>query len=136
MIKTYLQHGASAYHYWNIALSTDQFSTWGWPQNSLVTVDPATNSYRFNHEYYLMKHFSHFIKRGAKFLPATSFLGFENQLAFQNPDKSIVLVIQNDMAEVLPVRVKIGGKILQAALPADSFNTLQVPAQLITSPST
>ncbi len=135
MIKTYLQQGASAYHYWNIALTTDHFSTWGWPQNSLVTVDPASNSYRFNHEYYLMKHFSHFINRGAKFLPATSFLGFENQLAFQNPDQSIVLVIHNDMAEVLPVRVKIGGKILRAQLPADSYNTMQVPAQLIASVS-
>ncbi|NHO67330.1 glycoside hydrolase family 30 protein [Aestuariicella hydrocarbonica] len=133
MIKTYLQHGASAYHYWNIALTTDPFSTWGWPQNSLVTIDPEARSYQFNHEYYLMKHFSQFISRGARFLPATSFLGFENQLAFQNPDKSIVLVIQNEMAEVLPVRVKIGDKILRADLPADTFNTLHVPARLMPS---
>lgn len=66
LMKDYLSNGACGYMYWNISLTTGGLSHWGWPQNSLITVDAAARSYKFNQEYYLMKHVSHFVLPGAR----------------------------------------------------------------------
>jgi glucosylceramidase len=126
VIKQYFLNGAGAWHYWNMVMPTGGLSGWGWPQNSLITVDTKSGNYRFNHEYYLMRHLSGFVRTGARRLATDSFLGFENQLAFRNPDGSIVIVIQNEMAEPQLVRMKIGEKQLNVTLPADSFNTIEM----------
>jgi len=124
LMKKYFQNGTTVYQYWNMVLGPDTRSTWGWPQNSLITVLPEQNTYRINHEYYLMRHFSRYVQPGAKYLPAPSYTGFENQLAFMNPDKSVVLVIQNEMSEELTVKVKVGQKLMTVPMPPDSFNTI------------
>ena len=90
-------------------------------------MDADARTYAYTHEYYLMKHLSHFVRPGARRVEAVSWNGYENQLAFANPDGSIVVVIQNDLAEPLPVRIAVGGGIVVApTLPADSFSTLVV----------
>jgi glucosylceramidase len=126
LLKHYLRNGASAYLYWNIALKKGGISRWGWAQNSLVTVNPETRSYEYTHEYHLMKHLSAFVRPGARRVLVVSWTGYENQLAFVNPDGSIVIVIQNDMAEPMPVRIGVGGSVVAPILPADSFSTLVV----------
>jgi glucosylceramidase len=126
LIKRYMLAGAGAYHHWNMVLPTDQLSTWGLPQNSLVTVDSASGRARYNHEYHLMRHLSQFVRPGAVRLPTDSFFGFENLLAFRNADGGIVIVIQNDLGQPQRVRMKFGPKQVDVDLPADSFNTLLV----------
>ena len=91
-----------------------------------MTVDVDQGTYSFTHEYYLLKHVSHFVQPGADVLPTASWTGYENQVAFRNPDGSIVVVIQNDMSEPMPVRLLVGGRLLAPVLPADSFNTIVV----------
>ncbi len=51
-MKHYLKHGVRGYMYWNLSLETGGMSHWGWPQNSLITVDAKTKKYQFNHEYF------------------------------------------------------------------------------------
>jgi glucosylceramidase len=126
LVKHYLRNGASGYLYWNISLRKGGVSRWGWAQNSLVTVDPDARTYAYTHEYYLMKHLSHFVQPGARRVEAVSWSGYENELAFTNPDGSTVVVIQNDMAEPLPVRIAVGDTVIAPTLPADSFSTLVV----------
>ncbi len=126
LMKHYLGNGASAYLYWNIALEKGGRSRWGWAQNSLVTVDPEAGTYAYTHEYYLMKHLGHFVRPGARRVDAVSWTGYENQLAFVNPDGGTVVVIQNDLAQPLPVRIRIGETTIAPTLPADSFSTLVV----------
>jgi glucosylceramidase len=126
LIKQYFQNGAGAWHYWNMAMPVGGMSGWGWPQNSLITVDTKAGTYHFNPEYYLMRHMSQFIRSGARRLPTESYFGFENQLAFRNPDGSTVILIQNEMAQPLSVRMGIGAKQLNVTLPADSFNTIRI----------
>jgi glucosylceramidase len=126
LMKHYLRNGASAYLYWNIALEKGGVSRWGWAQNSLVTVDAEARTYAYTHEYHLMKHLAAFVRPGARRLDAVSWSGYENQLAFANPDGSTVVVIQNDLAEPLPVRIRVGGSVVAPTLPADSFSTLVV----------
>lgn len=123
LIKHFLENGVSAYCYWNISLEKGGVSRWGWAQNSLVTVDIEARTFKFNYEYYLMKHFSGFVQPGARRLLTMSASGYENLLAFSNPDGSVVVLMQNDLGEDLPVRVKIGEKVIAETLPADSFNT-------------
>jgi glucosylceramidase len=129
LMKHYLRNGASAYMYWNISLAKGGVSRWGWAQNSLVTVDTEAKSFAYTHEYYLMKHLSAFVKPGARRLETVSWTGYENQLAFANPDGSVVLVIQNDLSEEMPVRIGVRGTLISAVLPPDSFSTLVVPPQ-------
>jgi glucosylceramidase len=126
LMKHYLDNGASAYLYWNISLDEGGFSRWGWQQNSLVTVDPETNTYKFNHEYYLLKHVSHFVKPGAKRLKTSG--SFNNLLAFVNPDGSIIAVIQNNQKMVRQITVNLGEKSFVANLEPDSFSTFSIAA--------
>lgn len=126
LMKHYLQNGATAYLYWNISLDEGGFSRWGWQQNSLVTVNPAEKTFKFNHEYYLLKHVSHFVKPGAKRLITDG--AFQNILAFINPDKSIACIVQNDESVDKEVKIEIDGKIIKPVLPANSFNTFSLKA--------
>jgi glucosylceramidase len=122
-MKHFFDNGANAYMYWNMALEEGGISRWGWAQNSLVVVDPNTKSYRFTHEYQLLKHVSHFVQVGARVIPTFSWAGYEQQLAFKNPDGSIVLVVHNDGGEPMEYTAAIDGKALEVTLLADSFNT-------------
>ena len=122
LMKHYLDNGASAYLYWNISLDEGGFSRWGWQQNSLVTVNPETNTYKFNHEYYLLKHISHFVKPGAKRLKTSG--SFNNLLAFVNTDNSVVCVLQNENPEAKKISIEINGKTIEPELAANSFNTI------------
>ena len=128
LMKEFLGNGASAYLYWNLALERGGVSRWGWSQNSLITVDAASGQFEYTHEYYLLKHVSHFVSPGAQLIETLSYTGYENQLAFRNPDGSIVIVMQNDTHTDQPVNLLLGERVLAATLPADSFSTFLVPA--------
>ena len=123
LLKTFLENGVSAYHYWNIALKEGGVSRWGWTQNSLVTINTVARTYKYNYEFYLLKHISHFVKPGAKRLDTFTLRDYENLLAFANPDEIVVILMQNDLGQNLPVRVKVGDRVVGATLEADSFNT-------------
>ncbi|MEN2742458.1 glycoside hydrolase family 30 beta sandwich domain-containing protein [Microbacterium sp. X-17] len=128
LLRHFLTSGANAYVYWNLALDEGGVSRWGWAQNSLVVVDPASGTARYTHEYALLKHVSGFVRPGAVRLEAFSWSGYENQLAFRNPDGEIVVVVQNDGADELPYSVAIDDRRFDVVLPADSFSTFVVPA--------
>ncbi|MFI5185110.1 MAG: glycoside hydrolase family 30 beta sandwich domain-containing protein [Chitinophagales bacterium] len=124
LMEHYFKNGANAYMYWNTSLKQGGISTWGWKQNSLVSVDTVNKTYKYNYEYYLMKHVSHFVKPGAKRLNTTG--SFDNLLAFINPDKSIVIVTQNNGNEEKKIIVKIGNKTIAPVLKPNTFNTFLI----------
>ena len=124
LMKHYISNGANAYMYWNISLAEGGYSRWGWQQNSLVTVDTAKKTFKYNHEYYLMKHVSHFVKPGAKLLQTQG--TYTDLLAFKNPDNSIVVVAYNNSNESRELTLKIGDETIHSSLKANSFNTISV----------
>ncbi|MCI2957180.1 beta-glycosidase [Agromyces atrinae] len=128
IMKQFFSNGASAYMYWNMALLEGGVSRWGWAQNSLVVVDPETRTVRYTHEYHLLRHVSGAVAVGARVLPTVSYTGFENQLAFVNPDGSIVLVAHNDLGHEQAVSYLLGDRFFEAVLPADSFSTFVLNA--------
>ncbi|MDF2537975.1 MAG: glycosyl hydrolase [Herbinix sp.] len=122
LFRHYLSNGVNAYVYWNMILEKDGMSTWGWTQNSMITVNEDA-TYTLNPEFYVMKHFSRFICPGAKRLCLKGhWTG--SSVAFQNPDGSTVLVTQNPYKEAKTVSFTHEGQQYTFTLPSDSFNTI------------
>lgn len=125
LMKHYLNNGANAYMYWNISLIKGGFSRWGWQQNSLITIDTLNRTYRYNHEYYLLKHFSHFIKPGARMLKTNG--RSEEILAFKNPDGSIIVVFYSESeAEWI---IQIDNQAIRCNAKSGSFNSILMHRQ-------
>lgn len=125
LMKHYLSNGTSVYMYWNISLEEDGLSHWFWRQNSLISVDKDTKTYRYTPEYYLMKQFSHFIHSGARRIETSG--KYDNLLAFRNPDNSIVVIAVNEKSFEQPLKVRIGKFILPVNLASRSINTFVIP---------
>jgi glucosylceramidase len=124
LMKHYLKNGTNVYEYWNTSLEEGGMSRWGWKQNSLITVNKENKTFKFTYEYYLMKHFSHFVLPGAQRLDTSG--TFTNLLVFRNPDNSYVLVIQNDKDTVIKPSIKIGEYNVSPILKPYSFNTIVI----------
>ncbi|WNM27242.1 glycoside hydrolase family 30 beta sandwich domain-containing protein [Demequina capsici] len=127
IMRAFFNNGATAYMYWNMALLEGGVSRWGWSQNSFVVVDPHTREHRLTHEYQLLKHVSHLVQVGARVVPTLSYSGFENQLAFTNPDGSLVIVAHNDGGAPADVSYLVGHQVLAVTLDPDSFHTFVIP---------
>ena len=105
MMHHYFKYGARACVYWNMALANHGLSTWGWRQNSLISVDDG--KFEYTPEFYLIKHFAKFVKKGAVML-RTEGRHSSNSTVFKNEDGSRVLVTLNpfDKEKVLTVEGK------------------------------
>lgn len=119
LMHHYFRNGASAYMYWNMVLPTGGESSWGWRQNFLITV--TGQNWHCNYEYYLIKHFAHFVKPGAQYLQ-THGAWSANTTAFKNPDGSKVFVILNPLPQSISVKINSETYRLQG----NSVNTVAV----------
>ena len=93
----------------------------GWPgsrQNSLFTITADTHEVRHNPEYYVMRHFSKYVRPGAKVLGTTSHFN-SMAIAFRNPDGTIVVVTQNALEDD-------ASRGFKATLAPRSFNTFVI----------
>jgi len=123
MARTYLANGVGSYIYWNMVLLPEGESTWGWKQNSLITVYPESGDYTLNYEYYVMKHYSRFVRPGARRLGLKGhWVG--TSVAFENPDGRIVVVTANPFKREMAVEFSFKDKRMNLVLEADSFNTI------------
>ncbi len=130
LVRHYLQHGATGYTYWNMALEPGGLSTWGWPQNSLITVDTQARTFRRNPEYYVLKHYSSAVRPGAVPLGVTGRFSAQGS-AYENPDGSIVVVVQNALDREEEFAFTAPGdasKSFHTTLEARSLNTFVIPA--------
>ena len=117
----YLGNGVSIYDYWNMALKKDGLSHWGWRQNSLVVVDAEKRTWSWSHEYYVLKHLSRYVRRGAKRIMLDG--DPRAAMAFVNPDGSVVVALRNPASALSRVTVCAKGRSRTVALPADSVST-------------
>jgi len=123
LFQHYITNGVNAYMYWNMVLAPKGRSTWGWKQNSMITVDPDTRHVAYNPEFFVMKHFSRYIQPGARRVvlkgPWTG-----NAVAFENPDRSTTLVIKNPSTASSGLRVFLAGSTQEFDLPPLSISTI------------
>jgi glucosylceramidase len=122
LMKHYFRSGACGYMYWNISTDLSGRSTWGWAQNALVSVDTSAKTYRYNHDYYLLKHLTHFVDVGAQSVETTGTC--DDALAFVNPDGTVVLLVRNELTHAQMVQVQSGTRSVTVELPPDSLGTL------------
>lgn len=120
---TYFTYGVTSYTYWNMILKEGGYSTWGWKQNAMITLEGDQVTY--NPEFYLMKHFSHFIKSGAKHLSSQGTWS-GNALAFRNPDGQTVIVAVNALDMERPMTVSENGNDVTIQIQLKTFNTILI----------
>ena len=109
---------------WNIALDPDKG-----PLNAdtngigicrgLVTIDPKTGDVTYNADYYALAQVSRFVKPGASRIYSNSFgAGSVEDVAFQNPDGSKVVVAYNDSSAAKMISVADGTQSFDYSLGA------------------
>lgn len=113
--------GASAYMQWNMILGDDLKSLFQWKQNALVIINRKTGQLTRTPEYYLMKHFSHFVQPGSQLLKVSD---DSNTVAFRNQDGKIVIVCYNPKAESSNRVFEVLGKEYKVVLSPASLNTI------------
>lgn len=125
------ENGANAYFAWNMILDETGLGPWKWRQNAPITVNSKTGKVTYNHEFYIYKHYSHFVKPGAKRVMTTGWWG--DKIAFVNPDGSVVVVMANSSGNDYEASIAIGGlsgnNTFKVKVPANSVNTFLVSAQ-------
>lgn len=117
LMREYITGGVCAYVYWNSVLPSGGESTWGWKQNSMITV--SGGKARFEYEYYVFRHASAFVRKGARVLRLGGRMS-GNAFAFENPDGSIALVVQNPF----PYEKTVSFEGASFALAPQSISTL------------
>ena len=119
--------GVRANIVWNLVLDETGLSTGGWAQCSPVVVNSGTAQVTYTPYFYLYKHFSHFIEPGAHVTGSSG--TWSDQIAFTNPDGSVVVVLANRSDKDQPVTLNIDGRrSAPVIIPARSFNTFTLPA--------
>jgi len=127
LMHHYLSNGVNSYMYWNMVLPPGGRSTWGWTQNTMITVDPADQTVTYNPEFYVMKHLAQFVPPGSVRVDLCGpWSG--NALAFQTPERATVVVCANPFSEPADVIIDIGGERRALCLDAQSFNTIVLDA--------
>jgi glucosylceramidase len=123
LLHHYLSNGVNGYVYWNMVLPPGGRSTWGWAQNSMITVEATRQTVTYNPEFYVMKHLAHFVAPGSVRLDLQGpWSG--NALAFQTPDRSTVVVCANPFSEQVEVVIDVASDRFLFRLDAHSFNTV------------
>lgn len=122
LLVHYLGAGCSGYVYWNMALPPGGRSSWGWLQNTMITVDPVSGSVSLNPEYQVMRHFSTYIRPGARRIPLCgTWAGAA--VAYERPEGGLVVAAHNPTVTARRLRVTLAGREDVLSLPAKSFNT-------------
>jgi glucosylceramidase len=126
--RDFFRAGASSYMLWNMVLdeqgqNIDTHSPWA--QNSAIFVDRRTKRVVYTPMFWATKHFSRGVARGAKLVASDS--AYEDQLAFVNPDGSVVVELMNAGETSVSLNVVVGKQSRDVSLPPRSFATLSLP---------
>lgn len=127
-VKEYFDVGVNSYQLWNMVLDDEGKSIDSekpWPQNAAVVIDKNTKKAIYTPMFFAFKHFSYFIKPGARYVEITR--GGENAIAFVNPNGELVICMKNITERSKTISIKFGNYWLEAALPAMSLNSIVVP---------
>ena len=116
---------SNGYMFWNMILNEKGTSSWGWRQNSMITVNSQTQKVTYNPEFYAMKHFGNLVQPGALRV-GVSRGPFSKLTALQNPSGSLVVLFSNDSKVNIKASLKIGETVVPVDAPPASMNTVVV----------
>ncbi|MFP4287932.1 MAG: glycoside hydrolase family 30 protein [Bacteroidales bacterium] len=124
LLMKYLKGGVNSYLYWNLILDELGLSNWVWRQNSMVSINKFTKEVVYNPEFYIMKHFSHFADPGAHRIELEG--GQYNDIAFENPDGSIIIITANDTADQMERTFSVDGKTVSFTAEQGKVYTIEI----------
>lgn len=127
-LQEFFKAGASGYMLWNMVLDEQGKNIDAerpWPQNSAIVVDRPSKRVIYTPMFWATKHFSRLIARGARLVDSSS--SWPDQIAFQNPDGSLVVELMNVTNASVSLQIDTGKLRRPATLPAHSFATLVIP---------
>jgi glucosylceramidase len=140
-VKFYIDNGAGGAFQWNLILEKNGNSgpTVNFKQNCMITMDTVAKTITFQPQYYVLKHFSYYIRPGSRVIKATGSYA-ANQVSVKNPDGSIAVVAQNLSTGTQQVSVHFGSQMVTASMPGSSFGSFliwddQVGIRLPVAPS-
>lgn len=121
-----LRNGASSVLRWNIALNEHNGPRNGATDKcrGLVRIDEESGVAQKTVDYYSLGHFSKFVMSGAQriFSSEVRNEGVEN-MAFRNPDGTVVIVLVNEDAIMKSVEIQLSGRAFAVELPGRSVTT-------------
>lgn len=125
-----LNHGAKSVLLWNIALDLECGPKNGGCMNcrGLLTIDPHTQTIQKNVEYYLVAHFSKFVKRGASVIDSKVDCEEILTTSFLNPDGSLICVAYNRSDVAKTIHLTIEDQTVEYALKEKSLVTFKIVA--------
>lgn len=110
---------------WNLALDQNDG-----PQNGgcgncrgVVTIDQSSGEIIYNEEYYILGHVTKFVDPGAYRVESNSGNGVPNNVAFLNPDGSLVVIVQSD--STVDLNIAWNGKFFPYHLSAGGVVTFK-----------
>lgn len=127
-IKSFFDNGVNSYLLWNMILDEEGKSIDAgrpWPQNAAIVVDRAKKEPVYTPMYYAVKHFSYYVKPGAKYTSLKN--SNYNAIAFTNADGEIVINVQNDLINPLEKTIGVKGNVIKVSLPPRSWSTFIFP---------
>lgn len=127
---TDLNHGAIGYIDWCVVLSqTGGPNPYNNFNSAAVLVNPREQTVLYTPIYYLLGHFSKFVRPGAHRIGEEADLpdGLHST-AFRNTDGSIATVVFNDTEESVTIRLHIGSESIVTSVAGDAIQTILLPA--------
>lgn len=129
-IITDINNGAIGYIDWCVVLSTTGGPN---PYNNFnsaaVLVNPRQQTVLYTPIYYLLGHFSKYVRPGALRIGLTADLPADlHASAFRNTDGSIVAVVFNDAEAPVVIELEIDGETVLSQLDGDAVQTIVLPA--------
>jgi glucosylceramidase len=127
------RHWARAVMKWNLVLDENRG-----PQNhgcsdctATVSVRQADGAVSFSAEYYALGHFAKFVAPGSMRVGSEASTGFDvEQVAFENPDGGLVVVVYNPGAGTQTFALRSAAGALTYALPAGALVTFVIGRDL------
>ena len=111
---------------WNYALDEQGKPNIGpFPCGGVVTIHSQTREITRSGQYWALAHFSRHVERGARVFASSGGAKELAHVAFENPDRSRVLVLANSGKAATTNRVVLGGHEARVTLPPDSVTTLE-----------
>jgi glucosylceramidase len=122
LIHHWISRGVQSYSAWNMVLDSDGLglATTLWSKNAPLVVDRNAGALIVTPAYYVFRHVSQFVEVGAVRI---DLVGGEG-LAFHNPDGSTVVIVHNPELDEVPVSLAIDGTVIEFAVPARGWATL------------
>ncbi|GMU91005.1 MAG: glucosylceramidase [Candidatus Hydrogenedentota bacterium] len=109
-IISYFRNWAQSYNAWVTVIDQDAKPNNG-PHEcdpTVIVLDTRDMSLEYRNDYYIYGQFMKFIQRGAARIDSTPGEGPFNNVAFKNPDGSIVVIVANDTAAIQPLSISCG----------------------------